>query len=375
MADSENQKSSQSAPYQWIERNGGPEPITPRFFAFLEEQMSARSLDLGGDREKRPDYECLGTALVIEIKSLEGDPSERLSNAIAPAQERESWPKFFGQWPAEAVLKNLPEDEREALRKSLLDRLARAIVTHFKKADSQIANFCGRRSDVHLRLLVFINEDFSEYDPSTVTYIAQREFRRKTADGVLRYANIDAVLYLTERHATNLNGKITFPITIVHGSSIAERPVALELLRRLTARWARWSVGMNALEKPLELSAFTPIHENPKRMRRQDVWEQEYRRKPYMRNWSDDDVIGLWDFTTMMTLLAFHVDPPMKVPREGISELIEKTSHLLREFASRGIALDRVKPTKERNEVAIRKITYGSVVQDWLREQVEHISE
>ncbi|MEI5680834.1 MULTISPECIES: hypothetical protein [unclassified Mesorhizobium] len=198
--------------YRWIERNGGPDPITPRFCAFLQEKMSGRSLDLEGDKEKRPDYECLGGALVIEIKSLEGSPSERLSNAIAPAKKHESWPKFFGHWPIEAILKNLPEEERESLRKSIFDRLARAVVTHFKKANRQIANFVGNRTGVHLRLLVLINEDFAEYDPNTVTYIAQRELSRKGSDGAVRYSDIDAILYLTERHATNLNGRVTFPI-------------------------------------------------------------------------------------------------------------------------------------------------------------------
>jgi hypothetical protein len=360
-------------PHVWIERIGGPEPVTPRFCTFLERKMAGRSLDLECDKERRPDYECLGGALVIEIKSLKGDPSERLLNAIAPAQERESWPKFFGQWPIEAILKNLPEEEREALRKSIFDRLARAIVTHFKKADRQISNFCGDRTDVHLRVLVLINEDFAEYDPSTISYIAQRELRKKGSEGSIRYSNIDAVLYLTERHATNMNGNVTFPITIIHGSKVADRPIPLELMRRLASRWAKWSAGTDMLEMPSDFSEFIPIDENPKQMRRQDVWEQEYRHKPYMRSWSDEDVIGLWDFTTMMTLLAFHVDPPMKVPREGLTKLMETSSHLMKEFASRGIALDRIKPTKKRNEAAIQKIAYGPVVQEWLRKQVEHI--
>jgi hypothetical protein len=108
-------------------------------------------------------------------------------------------------------------------------------------------------------------------------------------------------------------------------------------------------------------------------MRRSELWEQEYRRKPYMRDWSDDEVIGMWDFTTMMTLLAFHIDPPTRVPREGMMKLMETTSHLMKEFASRGIALDRIRPTKERNDAAISKITYGPIVQEWLRKQVEHI--
>jgi hypothetical protein len=49
---------------KWIERNGGPNPITPRFTSFLEEKLSSRSLDLAGDNEMRPDYTCLGGAIV-----------------------------------------------------------------------------------------------------------------------------------------------------------------------------------------------------------------------------------------------------------------------------------------------------------------------
>ncbi len=92
-----------------------------------------------------------------------------------------------------------------------------------------------------------------------------------------------------------------------------------------------------------------------------------------MRDWKDEDVAGLWDVTTLLTLLAFHVDPPMKVPQEGIMQLMEQTTHLMREFASRGITVDQLKPTKQRNDAAISKINYGPVVQKWLRKQVEHI--
>lgn len=364
---------SSARPHKWIERNGGPEPITPRFTLFLEAKMSGRSLDLDGDKEMRPDYACLGGALVIEIKSLESDPSERLSNALAPAKESESWPEFFGQWPMEAILKNLPEDERGALRKSLGDRLGRAIVTHMKKANGQIANYEKKNEGIRLRLLVLINEDFIEYDPAIVIYIVQTEFRRQTDSGEPRYSNIDAAVFLTERHATNVNGQVTFPISIIHGPGIEENPVALELLRRLVSRWASSSAGREPLDVSADFTEFVPIHENPKQMRRSELWEQEYRRKPYMRDWKDEDVIGLWDVTTLMTLLAFHVDPPMKVPQEGIKQLMEQTTHLMKEFASRGIALDRIKPKKQRNEAAISKITYGPIVQEWLRKQVEHI--
>ncbi len=337
--------------------------------------MSGLSLDLDGDKETRPDYECLGGALVVEIKSLEGDPSERLENVVAPAKERENWPKFFGEWSSQAVLKNLPEDEREALRKRLFDRLARAIVSHIKKANSQLTHFCKGRSGVHLRLLVLINEDFMEYDPNAVGFAVQRELRRTDARGLPKYAGIDAVLYLTERHATQAQGRVTFPILVVHGPTVAQNRVALELIRRIAERWAKWSSGMEALKTPADIEGFVPVTENPKRLRRQDVWARDYKHRPYMRKWSDEEVIGFWDFTSLMSLLAFHVDPPKRLPQESVTELMEKTTHLMQEFAHRGIALDRLKPTKERNEAAIGKVALGPAVQEWLRKQVEHMKQ
>lgn len=373
MADAIDKDQPSRIPEKWIERNGGPNPITPRFTSFLEEKLSGRSLDLDGDNEMRPDYACLGGAVVIEIKSLEGDPSERLSNAIAPAKERETWPQFYGQWPVEAILKNLPQDERDGLRKSLGDRLGRAIVTHLKKANGQIANYEKKNEGVCLRLLVLINEDFVEYDPAIVTYIVQREFRKQTDGDNPRYSNIDAAVFLTERHATNVNGQVTFPVSVIHGPGIEEKPIALELLHRLVSRWARWSAGQDPLDLSIDFNEFVPIHENPKQMRRSELWESEYGRKPYMHDWNDDDVIGLWDLTSLLTLLAFHVDPPMTVPQEGIMQLMKRTAHLMKELASWGIALDRIRPTKQRYDAAISKVNYGPIVQEWLRRQVSHV--
>lgn len=369
----DNAGKAQSGPHQWIERNGGPEPITPRFASFLENVMSGRSLDLEGDVETRPDYACLGGALAIEIKSLEGDPSERLANAIAPAKERETWPNYLGSWPLDAVVKNLPADEADALRKSVFDRLGRAIVTHMKKANTQLGAFSRSSHGVRLKLLVLINEDFAEYDPSSVTFIVQREFHRRTNDGNPRYADIDAVLFLTERHATQIKGRVTFPIVQIYGSDIEGNPIALELMKRLANRWGRSTHEFFIDDTQAEMDDFVTIDENPPTMRRQDLWERDYKRKPYMRGWTDQDVIELWDMTTLLTLMAFHVDPPMKVPRDGTTKLMETTSHLMREFASRGIAMDRLKPTKARNEIAISKMTYGPTVQEWLRRELQHI--
>ncbi len=365
-------KIERDAPRQWIERNGGPEPITPRFASFLEKVMSGRSLDLEGDVETRPDYSCLGGAIAIEIKTLEGDPSERLSNAITPAKERETWPKYLGPWPMEAIYKNLPPDEAEALKKALIDRLGRSIVTHMKKANTQLGAFARANDDLHLKLLVLINEDFAEYDPKSVAYIVQREFHKRKPDGANRYSDIHAVLYLTERHATQLHGKVTFPILQIFGPDIEESRVALELMRRTVIRWGKANTDV-VIDGDEEGTEFVTIDEIPERMRTQDVWEREYKKAPYMSNWTDQDVIEFWDFTMLMTIMAFHVAPPMEVPPEGRTKLMEAGSHLMREFAKRGIALDRLKPTKARNEVAISKMTYGPTVQEWLRQELGHI--
>lgn len=355
-----------------IERNGGPDPLTPRFIKFLEERMSGISLDMDGDKEKRPDYACLNGAIVVEIKTLETSPSGRLSNVIELWRTKGNWPRFYGKWPVSSVVKKIPAEQGEELNRTVGDRLGRAVVYHLKRAQEQIFNYEKSNSEIRLRLVAMLNEDFPEYDPHIITYIVKKELRRKGEDGNLKYHNIDAVLYLTERHATNVNGQVTFPITVIHGPGIGEAAEAHKLLESLINQWADFSSGCQPFTADRN-QMFAPIKEIPATLTRQKMWELEYNRRPYMRRWSDHDVIALWDFTVVLTLILVHKEPPIKLPQKLMLQVMERTTHLLQESASRGIGADQLKPTKPRVNAAISKVTLGPSIQKWLKKQLKHI--
>lgn len=73
--------SAQSPTPTRIERRGKVLPFTPRFTRFLREALSSIALDdIQESTQKHPDFSCWRDLLVIEVKSLEEDVTERMSN-------------------------------------------------------------------------------------------------------------------------------------------------------------------------------------------------------------------------------------------------------------------------------------------------------
>ena len=74
-----------------IERTGTVAPLTPRVVEFLKEELSGVSLDDPlAVSDMRPDYICLGGRLVIELKTLAEDGSERMDNLTDELRQREA---------------------------------------------------------------------------------------------------------------------------------------------------------------------------------------------------------------------------------------------------------------------------------------------
>ena len=115
------------------------------------------------------------------------------------------------------------------------------------------------------------------------------------------------------------------------------------------------------------------IEHVPPRMKRHELWALEYRRRPYMRNWKDEDVRNLWDVTMLLSILAFVNSAPMKVPAAGIHQISERFTHLMQEAGARGLALPYFKPEPDRMRAAINSLPYGEEVRRWLINELGHL--
>ncbi len=214
-----------------VERRGKVEPLTPRFERFLRETLGGTSLDdIQAPNEMRADYACLRGLLAVEVKSLEKDASERLSHVTDELEKRDDWPIFYGAWPMDAVIANL--EDPEPVKRKFAERIGTAIVRHLKKANKQLAAHTAAFPRANLvRLVVVINEDHEVYDPAMFACLTQHELAR-LENGQPKYEDIDAVLYLSERHATHIGGMIAFPIISITGRSVDTAEWKADVLAR-----------------------------------------------------------------------------------------------------------------------------------------------
>lgn len=300
------------------------------------------------------------------MKTLEGAPSERTNNFVDTLRDREDFPTFFGAVPLEAAFKNMSEPEK--LRRAAMDRLGRAIVTHMKKANDQLHRHSidyPRRCC--LKLLVLINEDHPEYDPRTVAWIAQRELGRESSAG-LRYSDMDAVLYFTERHGQAIDGRVAFPITAIHGPLVDQQPWKEQVLQFVVTTWAAWH------GRPLHMIAddddadFATIEHVPDRMPRHQQWRLQYRRQPYLKHLSDEQLRDEFDEVMLVTTLWGIKGSPIKLDMASSMVAMERFTHIQIEMHERAIPMERFSFEFSRELEAATRLNLPQPAVDWLHE-------
>ena len=337
--------------------------LTPRLERFFVEALGGQELDsLQSAEERRADFKCLRGLLAIELKSLEEDASERMDNLTNELREHEDWPQFFGSVPMESFLKHIPEPE--SVRRRIVERIGRAIKSHIRKANKQLAAHevaFPRKNTV--KVVVLVNEDHEIYEPELVTYIVQRLLRQKEG-GVLVYPHIDAVIYLSERHATTIDQQIAFPIIFIEGNSFETESWKRKVMDTFLWRWSDWC-NVPAYQAKLKEETFATIEHIPENMRRQELWELEYKRHPYMKNFTKEQIHECLDEVMCITVLMSKKNSPFKPDRGAISWSMETMSHLMLEMGWRALPMTEFPLLPERLGAAARRRCLPEAVAAW----------
>jgi len=347
-----------------IERTGTIPRLTPRVELFLKSALRGIPLDdLQAPNERRVDYSCLGGLLAIELKTLEEGASGRIDNLLDELQDREDWPKFLGSAPIDSFLKHT--NDPEGLRRRVAERIGRAAINHLKKANHQLeahyANF-PRRNVVGAILLV--NEDHEIYDPTTISFILSHALRRYSGEKLL-YRHVDLIIYMTERHATIVDGRIAFPTLLIEGQSVINAPWKGEVASYFARRWAEWN-GAHFVESELGFEKFDAIDHVPDTAPRHERWRTEYRRNPYLRGLSFDQLRDKFDEVMVLNNLTFLVGSPLKPPHEITAINMQQFTHLMMEMGERAIQTKdfRFEPSRQVN--AAKRMNLPESVIEWL---------
>lgn len=346
-----------------IERTGPVERLTPRMQRFITEALGGVSLDDVQDaQDRKADYACLGGLLAIELKSLEEDASERMDNLTDELRERPDWPLFLGSARMDAFLKHL--DEPEPVRRRIAERIGRAIKNHIHKANKQLAahEAMFARKNV-VRFVVIVNEDHEIYDPQMVGYVVGHLLRREE-NGVPLYPHIDEVIYLSERHATMIDGLIAFPMMAIEGKPVSDAPWKRQVTTRFLERWGRWN-GIPIFKADAKEQTFSTIEHVPERMRRHEAWALHYRRNPYMQGYTDEQVRERFDEVICISSLSFMKDTPFKPPREATEWAMQTMTHLMLEMGRRAIPATRFQHEPARLAAGALRLRMPPAVVAW----------
>ena len=350
-----------------IERRGDVAPLTPRVTKFLVEALNGQSLDSKQSSEQlRPDYICLGGRLAVEIKTLEEDATARLDNFTDELRLRTDWPEIYGSVPLQAVLKNMGDSEN--LQKKALDRIGRAIVSHVRKANKQLRAHAEKSEQKNVvKLLILINEDHEIYEPHIVAFALQKALKRKE-NGAFVYTDVDAVLYLTERHALVQNKLLVYPILCVEGVGIDVDSWKRDVIDNVVSRWEKWN-GHPEIKRDAHVTDFSIIEHVPPKMRRQEKWELDYRRNPYMASLPEEQLRDIFDEIALSSLLVIHKGSPEKPSQEQSIANLERSAHMFYEMAQRGTPITKFRFEPERAMAAAKRMKLSEKIMKWLEKE------
>lgn len=263
-----------------VERHGGPPDLQTAFEHFVVQKLNGRLLDDKKDEEaklgKFPDFACFRDLVLIEMKHLESEQNERVSDTYKNKALPDEQPVFYGTRRVD--FDSLSNGEE--IRSAILNKLAQTIETQLRKANRQFGEYRARNPRKNsLSICLLLNSQIDEFSPGVVMHVVHRKLKL-TDDGV-RFQHIDAVIYISEKHFQHLpDGRIAFAIIAIIGVPAIEQSWKAELVDLVTRRWSEFRTGAQPV--PGRPNGFDSIDDIPKTMRRHEAWKLAYKRNPYL---------------------------------------------------------------------------------------------
>ena len=245
------------------------------------------------DGEKIADF-LLKDSVVIELKTLKVDPTEKMHDFFHEVTKRPDFPGVYGQINFRKVVGLMPDSDD--ILKKFDNKAFRQVETVIRKANKQIKstiknlklnkNVCG--------VLILINESAHFYEPDKLASYILELLNKKSGDE-LRFANIHHVILIQGTHKVSSEKSLLIPLYDLVNSNISKDEFAIKaekVLADMIADFAVFNkmnfVPVHDLNHTLSVS---PIKQIPKeKLDAQQKIEDFYRKNRYMENWSDEEL-------------------------------------------------------------------------------------
>jgi hypothetical protein len=327
-----------------MERRGKPPDLQVAFHQFVVKHLRGRALDDHRNAEaklgKFPDFACFRDLVLLEMKHLETDQKDRLNDTYQKKVDPEEAPVFFGSRPID--LDKLSNGEQ--IRAALATKLSQTIETQLRKANRQFEEYRARNPRKNsVSICVFLNSQLEEFSPQIVLHSVHRKM--KEANGEARFPNIDAVIYITEKHYQVLaDGRAAFAIGIFEGMGAIEQYWKVALVDSVVRGWSHFRTGAKVAEQPYDSSKFEAVEDVPDKIARSDAWRLAYKRNPYLRHLTDQQLKVHFNRCVAVNSLSFVIGDWPKPSKEQTGDGMRLFTDALEEINARSLDMREFSP-------------------------------
>lgn len=256
------------------------------------ERIDDTEMPHGYQSARRADYFLSQRNIVIELKSLETDPSEKIETVLQTRREQPDFPAFFGNADLSKVLDKLPDGK--ALHTKIAERITRSIEDAFRSAKHQIAETkLAFGLPAASGLLVILNHSVDIFSPQILGYKCRQLIDSPSAySGNLPAINFVWIIQATHYAGIDAGNKL---VPSVHIES-AKHPLSATTRLRiqlLAAQRAQFDgVPFVGTQDSQKISAATSFEREKAAtavpLTQTELWRTQYRANQYMRSLSDD---------------------------------------------------------------------------------------
>ncbi|MGP9811828.1 hypothetical protein ACTZWT_09980 [Rhodopseudomonas sp. NSM] len=320
-----------------VERTGGPPDLPSSLSRFVVHYLGGRSLDDQKEEEaklgKFPDFACYRDLVLIEMKHLEDEQNERINEAYKSRVPADEKPMHFGTRRIDLSAFNNGKE----IASVILSKLARTIETHLRKANQQFEDYRKRNPRKNsLSICILLNSKIDEFSPDVVMYAVHRKMQPNESG--IRFPHIDAILYFSEKHVQRLpDGRLAFAIVQVVGVPAERQRWKREVIEHLMQRWSEFRTGSTAvIGNP---DQFVSIEDVPPTMKRHEAWKLDYRRNPYLRSKTNQQLKVHFHRCIGRNSLTLLIGAWAKPPQEEAMDHMRDFGDAVEEINHRGIDL------------------------------------
>lgn len=322
-----------------FERRGGPPDLQSAFKALVLGHLAGRALDDNQAKEalagQFPDFACFRDIVLIEMKHLETDQSDRLNDVLDAKIDPAEMPFFYGEREAHFItdaVKNGP-----AINEEIFGKLSLTIKRILRNANAQLASYRVRHPRKNsVNICVILNSRLQEFTPDVVIDAVHQRMK-PGRPGKALYPEIDIVLYFSEKHFQILpNGQVAYPIASYIGVGAVYQPWKMQFADRIVDDWSHLRTGGPAKQDG-DLNGFETVSDVPESMARSEFWQLEYRRNPYLSTMPVDRLRAHFHRTMAVNSLTLLKGSWPKPSRHEASESLRIFQHVLEETNRRGL--------------------------------------